>query len=807
MLYAIIIQMDFYVFLGLLLGLAFIVGFIIYFLAIIYIDGSRRAVQEEYVKEQTYFTVKVPRDNEYEISNAEQMFAGLYSLFEKKGFEALFSGQMSISFEIVGLKDKIKFYVVCPTKVADLVEKQILGAYPSAEVLVTSDYNVFPEYGSIEYSELRLDKDSHFPIVLSDKLSADPMNLTTGSLSKVGDGEALVVQYIISPANDQWRKIGRGVLKSIEKAQKDPENKSAANLPQEVVQSISDKISKIGFDTTIRCISVARSKEIAKLNLANIEASFQQFNSPQGNKFSKIKVGKIQEYLRKKSIVYDFVNRIPPIWGKDSVLNTAELATIFHFPNKKVETPHIEWLMAKKAPADETVPSKGLWLGTSSYRGQEKDIAMAEIDDRRRHMYIIGQTGTGKSYFMQNLALQDINAGQGLCYIDPHGDGVEWLLERIPAHRAEDVIYWNPGDFEKPFGFNVLDNQSEEEKHFIANAFYKMIQKLFDPNNQGITGPLLERAMRSVLLTAMAKKGGTLIEAMKCLLLDWDVINDLKQYTDDPFVHDYWEKEIPATPENRRGELMGYFTSKLDRFISNRLMRNMLGQGKSSFDLRDIMDNKKILLVNLSKGRIGAENAEFLGLLLIPRILSAAMSRVNIPVEDRKDFFLYVDEFQNFATDDFATILSEARKFRLNLIVANQYIGQMKDEIRNAVFGNVGTIVSFRVGLDDAEYLEGHFNPVFSKNDLTNIENQNAYIKLMVGGKYPAPFSIKTTFKKFPQGDKSMKDLIIQISRNVYGRDRVLVEEEILRRMNPKKPQNTVQNNVLAQKPMGNMSF
>lgn len=779
--------MEFFALIILLLSIALIAGFALYFLAVIYIDGSRRTIQEENTEELTYFTVKVPRDNEYEIANAEQMFAGLYSLFEKKKFENILGAQqLAVSFEIVALKEKIKFFVVCPSKVADLVEKQILGAYPSADIVASNDYNIYPDDCYVEFVELRLDKESHLPIVMHDKLSTDPMNVITNSISKVKENEALAIQYIVSPASDKWRKVGRAVLKNIEKAQKDPDNKSAANLPQEVVQSIGEKIAKIGFDTTIRIISVSPNKDLAKLNLSNVQAAFQQFNSPQANRFSKLKVGRIKEYMRKKAIVFDFINRIPPIWAKESVLNTAELATVFHMPSKKVETPHIEWLMAKKAPADETVQSKGLWLGTSAYRGAEKDVAMGLIDDRRRHMYIVGQTGTGKSYFMQNLALQDINAGHGICYIDPHGDGIDWLLEKIPPHRAEDVIFWNPGDFDKPFGFNVLENRSEEEKHFIANAFYKMIQKLFDPNNQGITGPLLERAMRSVLLTAMAKKGGSLIEAMKCLLLDWDVINDLIQYTSDPFVLDYWQKEIPATPENRRGELMGYFTSKLDRFISNRLMRNMLGQAVSSFDMRDVMDNKKILLINLSKGRIGAENSEFLGLLLIPRILSAAMSRVDIPVEERKDFFLYVDEFQNFATDDFATILSEARKFRLNLIVANQYIGQIKDEVRNAVFGNVGTIVSFRVGLDDAEYLEGQFAPVFNKNDLTNLENQNAYVKLMVDGRYPAPFSIKTTFKKMPKGDSQMRDLIIQISRNVYGRDRVLVEEEILRKMSSK---------------------
>jgi hypothetical protein len=779
--------MDFYFLIAISLIFILLIGFATYFIILVFIDSQRRSAQEKNNKDQTFFSVRVPRDNEYEIANAEQMFAGIYSIYEGKKFDNLFREQFSVSFELIALKDKIKFYVVCPTSISELVERQILGAYPTAEVLKTTDYNIYPENGYVEFAELRLSKESHLPIVMHDKLSSDPMNQITGALSKVKDGEALAIHYIITPANDKWRKSGRAILKSIEKAQKDPENKSASSLPQETIQAITEKIGKIGFDTTVRIISVAQNKEVAKLNLTNTQAAFEQFNNPEANKFSKLKVGKIKETLRSKAIVSDFISRIPPVWSNDSVLNIAELATIFHFPSVKVETPHIEWLMAKKAPADESVSSTGLWLGTSSFRGLEKDIAMANIDDRRRHMYIIGQTGTGKSYFMQNLALQDINAGNGICYIDPHGDGLDWLLERIPAHRAEDVIYWDPGDFEKPFGFNVLDNRSEEEKHFVANSFYKMIQKLFDPNNQGITGPLLERAMRSVLLTSMAKKGGTLIESMKCLLLDWDVINDLKQYTDDPFVRDYWEKEIPATPENRRGELMGYFTSKLDRFISNRLMRNMLGQAQSSFDFREVMDTGKILLVNLSKGKIGAENSEFLGLLLIPKILSAAMSRADTPIDQRRDFFLYVDEFQNFATDDFEDILSEARKYRLNLIVANQYIGQIKEEIRDAVFGNVGTKVAFRVGIDDAEYLEKEFGPVFGKNDLTNIENQNAYVKLMVSGKYPPPFSMRTTFKKFPQGDPAMRDLIIQISRNVYGRDRALVEEEILRRMNPKK--------------------
>lgn len=758
--------------------------FLIYVMFLFLIDSIRRSYYEaKYVYQQVCIEVRMPRFNEYEIANAEQMYLGLHSVFKEfKGLDKIFKVQPSFTFEIVAWKGKIIFVVVCPLKYADLLINQIKGAYPTAEANIISDYNIFPESGEVAFTELQLQKEDYYPIIKFDKFTNDPLNVFLGSMSSLNENEALVIQVLITPASNEWQKKGRSLLKNIESEQKNPENKSPPKLSQDVIQAINEKISKIGYHVSIRLISVATNYELAEVNLRNLEATFKQFSSSDGNYFGKVKLGPIKDFLRKKTIIFDFINRIPPIWFKHSVLNVTELATIFHFPNKKIEVPIINWLLSKKAPPDEKVHTKGLWLGVSNC-SENRDIAMGNIEDRRRHLYIIGQTGTGKSFFLQNLILQDIEAGHGLCFIDPHGDSVEWILGRIPPHRIEDVIYWNPGDFERPFGFNILENRSEEEKHFIVNAFYKMIVKLFDPNQQGITGPILERAIRSVLLTAMAKKGGTLIEAMKCLLLDWDVINDLKQYTNDPFIRDYWEKEIPSTPEHRRGELMGYFTSKLDRFVSNRLMRNIIGQTTSSFDLRQIMDTGKILLINLSKGLIGEENSQFLGLLLVPKVLSAAMSRVDIPMEQRRDFFLYVDEFQNFATDDFATILSEARKFRLNLIVANQYIGQMQENVKNAVFGNVGSIVAFNVGAEDSKFLENIFNPPFTAYDLSNLENQNAYVKLMVDGTRPAPFSMRTTLKYIPKENKALRDLIVEISRMVYGRDINLVEADILKRM------------------------
>ena len=761
---------------------------IVYFVFLFLIDNAKRSSYESLIPGYVILEVKLPKNNEYEISSAEQMFVGLQSIYRKQNFfEKMLSLQDSVSFEIVSWKGKIKFFVSCHSKYFELVSNLIRGAYPTAEITQVKNYNIFPPQGEVEFAELALAKKSYFPIRKYDKFGGnDPLNLIISAMSMLDENSSLVFQVLVSPTSDKWQKSGKMYIHGVESAQKNPENKSPTESP-EVIASISEKISKVGFNATIRIISTSSDKHIAKRNLQNLEASLNQFEDPRGNKFRRIKLSWLKNFLYKNNVVYDFVNKIPSIWVNDSILSISELATVFHFPSKKIESSIISWLLSKKAPPDERVHYKGLWLGVSNYyKDQVRDIAMGNIDDRRRHMYIIGQTGTGKSFFLQNLILQDINNGNGVCFIDPHGDSVEWVLERIPPHRIEDVIYWNPGDFERPFGFNILENRSEEEKHFIVNSFYKMIQKLFDPNNQGITGPILERAIRSVLLTAMAKKGGTLIEAMKCLLLDWDVINDLKQYVTDPFVRDYWEKEIPSTPESRRGELLGYFTSKLDRFISNRLMRNMLGQTTSSFDLRRVMDEGKILLVNLSKGLIGQENSEFLGLLLVPKILSSAMSRVDIPMEERRDFFLYVDEFQNFATDDFAVILSEARKFRLNLIVANQYIGQMQEQVRNAVFGNVGSIIAFNVGADDSKFLENIFAPTFDAYDLTNLENQNAYVKLMVDGTRPAPFSMRTTLKYIPPSNKKVRDLVVEISRNLYGRDVKVVEADILRRMRSK---------------------
>lgn len=764
----------FFTILAALIGISAVIGFVLQLLFV------RQKVHDRLKKFKTsvLFEVRVPRDNEVEIAAADQMFAGLYSIYKDSLESRLLKASDYISFEIVGLPDDIRFFVHTPGAIQDLVEKTIHASYPMAEVKISEEYNIFTPDSHVEFAQLRLAKGSYFPTRTYEDLKVDTISAITSTLSRMQQGEGAAIQIIISPANGRWSSQGRTFLNNIEKRNSDP-NKTKLPVDSNVTQGVEKKIVKVGFNTIIRIVASAQTKAEAKNHLDNILGSFQQFNNPVLNRFKKEKI----RFWAKKEFVVGFVYRFMPIitvWRKKpSVLNTAELASIFHFPNKNIQTPHIAWLKATRAPASADVPEHGdVYIGVATYRGKERTVAMNE-DDRRRHMYVVGKTGSGKSKLLEWMILQDIRNGKGLAFLDPHGQSARFILDRIPPERVEDVIYFNPGDYDRPMGMNILEFFDEQDKHRIVNSFYHMLEKLFDPNRQGITGPRLERAIRNSMLTAMAREGNTLIEVLRLLLLDQAFIKEMLKYLTDDVVRKYWTEELAQTSDYHKSETLGYFASKLDRFVTNKMMRNILGQSHSSFNFRDIMDNKKILIVDLDKGVIGEENSQFLGLILVPKLLSAAMSRTNIEESKRSDFYLYVDEFQNFATEDFAQILSEARKYRLNLVVANQYIAQMTDDVRNAVFGNVGTLVSFKVGVNDAQYLAHEFNPIFSEKDLINIENRNAYIKLLVNGEYPAPFSIRTIDISGEKPNVEIGETVTQLSRLRYGRDKEVVEADI----------------------------
>jgi len=748
--------------------------------------------------QMVFFEVLLPRDNEIEPSAADQMFANLAGLY-KGGFMARFGHQHTISLEIVADANEIRFIVGTPVALSKFVTRQIHASYPCAEIIQIPEYNIFGKEGAVEAAVLEKTGPPYFSLLTyGEDLPVDPLNSLTQSLSRLQEEDTAAIQICISPTGPWWQKKGQAVIfnsqnpaaESLPKAfissfgraltgrvQEPVSEKAPVRLNEKVLEGIQKKISKPGFNTIIRVVVTAGSRAAAKTHLNNIVSSFEQFSNPHLSSFRRRGV------LFRKHLMIDYLYRYTPRW-KQNILSSAELATVFHFPNKNVQTPDIKWLLAKSAAPPQNLPTEGLFLGLSTFRNEEKKIYIRE-DDRRRHIYIIGQTGTGKTELMKHLVYQDIVAGRGLAFIDPHGDAVREVLSMVPEERVDDVIYFNPGDYQYPPGLNILEAKSEEGKHLIINSFIALLYKLYDPNRTGIMGPRLERALRNVMLTAMSEEGNTLVEVLR-LLIDPDFANSKVPLIKDPLVKMYWTEELAKTSDFHKSEVLGYFVSKFDRFVTEKLMRNIVGQSKSSFDFREVMDQEKVLLVDLSKGKIGEENSNFLGLILIPRILAAAMSRADIPQEKRKDFYLYVDEFQNFTTPDFVTILSEARKYRLNLTVANQFISQLPDEIKGAVFGNVGTSAFFRVGPDDAEFLEHQVEPFFTKSDLMSNPVGTCYTRLLISGQPSVPFSMKTDWnaiQAIPRSEERAQQ-IIALSRKKYGRPADEVDAEIRARSN-----------------------
>lgn len=752
---------------------AILVAILVYLLFQLFKHRNR----ERYALGFVTLLVRLPKDNEIKIDAAEQMFAGLYAIKHDGWFDFLKPEEV-ISFEIVGMREDIAFYISCPRRIRDLVEKQVNGAYPTAEIKEVDEVNIFNEKGRVAYGTLNLEKGKYLPIKAFKDLPTDGLSLITSALSKMGEGEGAMIQLLIQPAGKSWQDGGRSFVQKQKKRESDPQKSNFSADPKEM-EAISNKLDKPGFKTSLRIVVSAQNEISAGVHLKNIVGAFAQFTSPH-NEFKK------EKFVIGQLFMMDFIYRYMPIWDwGTSVLNTEELATILHFPNKMVETHHIKWLNAKNAPAPNLIPNSGLRLGKSMYRGETREVFM-ENKDRQRHMYIIGKTGTGKSEFLKEMILQDIEDGKGVCAIDPHGEFVEDILQLMPPERAEDVIYFNPSDLERPMGLNMMEADSEEQRHFVVGSIIGLMYKLYDPHRTGIIGPRFEHAIRNAMLTIMYKPGTTFIELVRCLT-DEKYVEELMPLIKDPVVRRYWTDQIAKTSDFHKSEILDYIVSKFGRFVTNKTMRNIIGQPVSAFNFRKAMDEQKIILCNLSKGILGEEDAKFLGLILVPKVLTAAMSRQDIPMEQRKDFYLYVDEFQNYATEDFAVILSEARKYRLNLIVANQFIGQIDEEVKNAVFGNVGSMVSFRVGVTDANFLQHEFAPIFSENDLTNIEKYHVYIKTIVNNEPVPPFSMsleKDMDSVKARMNPKLAQMIKQLSRLKYGRDKAGVEQEIQTRSN-----------------------
>lgn len=744
--------------------------------------------------------------NREQIAIAATLFSSLAGLKREKGFMAWFLGPKELfSFEIVVVNSKISFYVAIPDKMKDFVEQQIHAQYPHAEITEETDYNIFKSDSHIAGAYLWFKQKSAFPFKTYKQLDSDPLVGLLNPVSKLAESEGAVIQYVVRPASTGWRQESVRMIREMRagekfenvvragglsrllrrrtKSKKQDKGPAVAEpyrltqMEEEMVKGMEEKISHGGLEITIRIVSSSSSNEKARLNLENIINAFNQYNIYRyGNSFGAV-IPRKPNLLIRESIH----RTMRP--GLSMVANTEEMASFWHLPTPQTETPHINWLGSRKAPPPLNLPKEGIILGRAVYRGEENLVRM-KPSDRRRHLYIVGKSGSGKSVFLQNLAVQDVQNGEGVCIIDPHGDLAEYVLSHVPKERAEDVVYFNPADIERPIGMNMLEAKTEEQKDFInqemISIFYKLVT---DPS---MIGPMFEHQMRNVMLTLMAdtENPGTIAEIPR-MFTDDAFVEEWKKKVKDPVVLNFWNQEMAKTSDFHKSEMLGYLISKVGRFVENAMVRNIIGQSHSGFNFREIMDNKKILIVNLAKGLVGEINSNLLGMIIVSKLQMAAMERASLPEEKRHDFFLYIDEFQNFITESIATILSEARKYRLNLIIAHQYLSQMVDNkgkttVRDAVLGNAGTMVSFRIGTEDAEILSKEFAPVFGAYDLINIEQYTAYIKLLIDNTAVKPFNMNP----FPpeKGNSELAAAIKELSRLKYGRPREIVEEEIMKR-------------------------
>lgn len=754
----------------LILGLAIVIALLIvcWMGFVIWLRNRNR---EDVSMNFVLLEIAVPKDNEVKIDAVEQMFSSLFSV-KKGGWGQRFKSQQHLSLEIVAKKEDIRFYISCHKNTAELVEKLIAGTYSGVQVKQVDEYNVFYKEAAVDFAELSLKNPSFKPIKTYKELPMDPLSEITASMAKFGDNESAIVQIIISPAESSWSKMGHGFVSKLKKDESNPEKAKFSMNPQEM-EAITNKCNKPGFLTSVRIVCVAPNEVAAKSNLSNLKSTFSQFTGSQ-NGFSGKKLHWKQMFMT------DFIYRYQNLWGNNSVLSTEEIATIWHLPNKTIDTPHIYWLTAKSAPATGGFPDNGLWLGRSIYRGQERNIYMSDRD-RMRHMYIIGRTGTGKTELLKSMIIQDMRAGRGLCFLEPHGEGIEELMELVPPERAEDVIFFDPSDQERPIGFNLLEVNNYDEMYQVASSIINLMYKLFDPHRTGMVGARFEHAVRNAMLTVAVVPGATFIEVNR-VLTDQKYVQEILPLVKDPIVRRYWTDQIAQTSDFHKSETLDYISSKFGRFVTNKMIRNIIGQSKSTLNFRQAMDTGKIVFLKLAKGLLGEEDASFLGLILIPKILAAALSRQDIPKEQRRPFNLYVDEFQNFATPDFAQMLSEVRKYGVSLTLANQFVSQLDEQVRDAIFGNVGTLMSYRVGMQDAAILAKEFEPAFNEADLSNVPARVVYTKTIVNETPVPPFSMnveRDLKSEKAQGSPEVSRMIKELSRLKYGRDVVEVDEEI----------------------------
>lgn len=748
------------------------------------------------------------KDFKEAISIMEQLFSSLKSIYSWKILKKIL-WQDILSFEYIAHEWEILFYVVIPKNYKNLVEKQINWFYPDAIIEETTEVNIFKNRKFIESTYLNTSKKYFYPIKTYQKLESDPINNITNAFSKIEDDESAAIQIVLKPIDDDWQwdssKASSKIMKwkspwftlnpfkiliwiiniflssSQEENQKPWDESNTSALTQERAKTVDEKWDKTWFETVIRIVTTWNDKSMVEAEMKNILSTFSQFAYPDFNRF------KYTLRHNKSKIIKNYIYRYfkKPFWLNKMILNTEELSSLFHFPHIRYnKTPEIKWQNFKIVKAPNNIPKEWLLLGYNVARWQKKEVRL-KTEDRFRHFYAIWQTGTWKSSILQVMARQDFNNGEWVAVIDPHGDLARDLLPFVPRQRADDVIYFDPSDLDRPMWLNLLEADTDEEKELVAMDALNIMIKLF---GNEIFGPRIQDYFRNAVLTLMDYPSGWAITDVVRLFTDIDFQKDHVRHVKNPIVKNWWEKTYASMWEREKAEIIPYFAAKFGQFTTNKMMRNIIGQTKSSFDILDIMQNKKILLVNLSKWRLWDLNSKLLGMILVSKLQMAAMRRDRIAKEDRTDFFLYIDEFQNYVTDSIESILSEARKYRLSLNIAHQYLGQLEQSdaltksnlnLKQAIFGNVWTVMSYKIWPEDWEFMSKYYAPTFSDQDLVNMDKFKSVIKISVDNQPTIPFSLIPVNPYLETWDDKVAKALIELSRLKYGRDKAFVNKEI----------------------------
>lgn len=770
------------------------------------------------IQESVLLALEIPRANDKSELAAEQLFASLHGILrDKKELRISRGVQEHLSFEIASINGQIRFYAWVPKSLQSFVEGQIYSQYPTVQIhKADEDYTLHDRDHSVVYtSEIVLSENEMLPVKTFQNFEVDPLAGITGTLAKLETtGEEIWIQILARPIADEWHRDSDRWIQSVkggnpfnsliggqgfdfrwfatffEALWKPPEQGGTTANGEKVlserektrIAEAEKKATKLGYQTKIRLAYLGESQTNGKLQMQAIIGTFKQFNSTNLNGFKGLPGSfKKEDLARYKARTFT---------DRGFILNIEELASVFHLPHTNVETPNIVWASSKTAepPAklpiitgNDAIDENISAFGMTNFRGINHQFGMLR-SDRSRHVYIIGQTGAGKSGTLELFALSDVFHGHGYAIIDPHGDFAVNNLRFIPSSRLKDVVYFNPADTAHPLGFNPLEVTDVSQKTNISSEVIGVLKRMFGES----WGPRLEYILRYTILALLDRPSTTMLDITR-MLTDKKFRKETLEYCQDSVVLQFWNVEFASWNEKFQAEAIAPVLNKVGAFTANPIIRNIIGQPKSTFNIREIMDEGKILIVNLSKGLIGEDNAAILGSFIVTKIQLAAMSRQDIPnIEDRRPFYLYVDEFQNFATDSFATILSEARKYGLNLTVANQYISQMSETVRDAVFGNVGTMICFRVSADDAPILSKQFEPNFESIDLLQMHNRNFVINMVIGGEKTPAFSARTL--NLPPAQTDNITHIIENTRERYSRNRSDIEAEINDLIKPQTP-------------------